>query len=125
MTEINLKREKNEYYHIYHDDEYPWIDLSEDRTDWARIPKTSIYYDKEFKPEQHLDDDEDEEQEDKPQKKSKKRSKKKSKKSASKNKSTRKTKRKKSNKSISCHSDNSQLSISKGSNVCLLISIYT
>lgn len=133
-----MNRDKKEYYHIYHDDEDPWIDLSEDQTDWARIPKNNVYYDKEFKIDDVLDhneddnenkddrddkDDMDEMEEKQTSKKSSskkksKSSKKKNSKKSSKKQSTRKSKRKKQNKSITNESNQTQMISSSRSKVC-------
>eukprot|EP01084_Bolivina_argentea_P178996 309331_1 len=48
VTDINHKKKNGEYWHIYHDDEYPWIDLSKDRNDWKIIEKENDFYDKQF-----------------------------------------------------------------------------
>ena len=121
-----MNRDKKEYYHIFHDDEYPWIDLSEDKTDWARIPKNNVYYDKEFNVQDIIDEEEEDEDIEEKQppkkssskKKSKSSKKKSSKKSSSKKQSTRKSKRKKQSKSIINQSNQTQILSLSRSKVC-------
>eukprot|EP01083_Nonionella_stella_P012872 36333_1 len=54
VIEINKNKKNDEHYHMWHDDEDPWIDLSKDRTDWKVIPPTSKYYDNTFDINQYL-----------------------------------------------------------------------
>eukprot|EP01083_Nonionella_stella_P192383 711178_1 len=54
LISINKQRENGEYFHILHDDEDPWIDLTKDKNDWKQIPTKHSLYDNQFDTKDYL-----------------------------------------------------------------------